>query len=117
MVAPVIAVAANAGSALTALENTVLFIVSIIGASAAVTEAGRRKKAASEAKAAEQAARQKAADDFARVGPFADALKKAMERAQEDDCSKRKEMPHRSTTPCLAMPPTTKRALQVFPIM
>ena len=90
---PVIAAAANAGSVLAALNKAVIFVVSAISASAAMTEVGRRKKTASEAKAADQAARQNAADDFAKVGPFADALKKAMERAQEDDCSKRKECP------------------------
>ena len=90
---PVIAAAANAGPVLAALNEAVIFVVSAISVSAAVTEVGRRKKAASEAKAAEQAARQKAADDFARVGSFAETLKKAMERAKEDDCSKRKECP------------------------
>lgn len=88
-----IAVAANAGAALAALKDAAIFVVSAISVSAVVTEAGRSKKEADAAQADEQAARQKAADDFARVGPFADALEKAMERAQEEDCSKRKDCP------------------------
>lgn len=93
MAIQLIMAATKAGPALAALKDAVVLVASALGVSAALTEAGRRKKEADEAQAAEQAARKKAADDFAKVGPFADALKKAMERAQEEDCSRRKECP------------------------
>lgn len=88
------AMAALGGSAaLKALLDAALVVGSALGVSVAVTEAQRRKKEVEAAKEAERAARQKAADDFARVGPFVEALKKAIEMAQEEDCSKRKECP------------------------
>lgn len=88
------AMAALGGSAaLKALLDAALVVGSALGVSVAVTEVQGRKKEVEAAKEAERAARQKAADDFARVGPFAEALKKAIEMAQEEDCSKRKECP------------------------
>ena len=93
MGAPFILAAPNPGLVLAALNRAMTFVVSAIAAHAAVAEVERRKKTAKGARTADKEAWQKAADDFARTGPFAESLKKAMELAQEDDCSKRKECP------------------------
>lgn len=88
------AMAALGGSAaLKALLDAALVVGSALGVSVAVTEAQRRKREVEAAKEAVRQAGQKAADDFARVGPFAEALKKAIEMAQDEDCSKRKQCP------------------------
>ena len=93
MGAPFILAAPNPGLVLAALNRAMTYVVSAIAARAAVAEVGRRKKTAKGTRTADKEAWQKAADDFARTGSFAEILKKAMERAQEDDCSRRKECP------------------------
>lgn len=86
-------VVAGIGAAVAALQEAAIATTTIILTGVAANEVYRAKKEIDAARAARDAARKKAAEDFATVGPFADALSKAMELAQEEDCSRRKECP------------------------
>lgn len=87
-------VVAGAGVvAVAALKEAVAVTVTLLLAGVAANEVYRAKKEIDAARAARDAARKKAAEDFATVGPSAITLSKAMELAQEEACSKRKVCP------------------------